>query len=168
MERRTVMKSAAMGAVMVATMGTMIVATKGQTTAAQPKTRTNQAGDNSMFDAQTLADRYVAVWNERNEGSRRAAIAALWVPDGQHYVQGQEARGHAALEKRIRGSHERNVRDNGNRFRAARDARRLHDVVTFHWEMLPADSETVLVRGLEFLIIRDDGHILVDYQFFPA
>ena len=37
-----------------------------------------------------------------------------------------------------------------------------------HWEMLPADRDTVLVRGLEFLIIGDDGHILVDYQFFPA
>ena len=164
MERRTVMKSAAMVAMMVATMG----ATKGQTTAAQPNTGPNQAGENNMVDAQTLADRYVAVWNERDEGSRRTAIAALWVPDGQHYVQGQEVRGHDALEKRIRGSHEKNVRDNGNRFRAARNARRLHDVITFHWEMLPADSETVSVRGLEFLIIRDDGHILVDYQFFPA
>ena len=121
-----------------------------------------------MLDAQTLADRYVAVWNERDEASRRAVVAALWVPDGQHYVQGQEARGYDALEKRIRGSHEKNVRDNGNRFRAASDARRLRDVVTFHWEMLPSGSETVLARGLEFLIIRDDGHILVDYQFFPA
>jgi hypothetical protein len=168
MERRTVMKAAAVGAVMVATMGTIIVATKGQTTAAQPKTRTKQAGENNMLDAQTLADRYVAVWNERDEGSRRAAIAALWVPDGQHYVQGQQAQGYEALEKRIRGSHEKNVRDNGNRFRAASDARRLHDVVTFHWEMLPAGSETVLARGLEFLIVRDDGQIVVDYQFFPA
>lgn len=121
-----------------------------------------------MIDAQTLADRYAAVWNERDEGNRRAAIAGLWVPDGQHYVQGQAARGFEALEKRIRGSHERNVKENGNRFRAARNARRLHDVVTFHWEMLPAESETVLVRGLEFLIIRDDGKILVDYQFFPV
>ena len=63
-----------------------------------------------MLDAQALADRYVAVWNERDEGSRRTAIAALWVPEGQHYVQGQEVRGHDALEKRIRGSHEKNVR----------------------------------------------------------
>jgi hypothetical protein len=167
MERRTFMKSVAIGAAIVGTMGAMIVATNGQTSAVQPKIRTNQAGEN-MMDAQTLADRYVAVWNERDEGSRRAAIAALWVPDGQHYVQGQQAQGHEALEKRIRGSHEKNVRDNGNRFRAASDARRLHDVVTFHWEMLPADGETVLARGLEFLIVRDDGQIVVDYQFFPA
>ena len=37
-----------------------------------------------------------------------------------------------------------------------------------YWEMLPANGDTVLVRGLEFLIIDDDGRILVDYQFFPA
>jgi hypothetical protein len=160
MERRTVIKSLALGA--------MLVATKDQTAAAQPSAGPNQAGENNMIDAQTLADRYVAVWNERDDGARRAAIAALWIPDGQHYVQGREARGHEALERRVRGSHEKNVRDDGNRFRAAKDARRLHDVVTFHWEMLPAGSETVLARGLEFLIIRDDGHILVDYQFFPA
>ena len=95
-------------------------------------------------------------------------IAALWVPDGQHYVEGREARGYEALEKRIRGSHEKNVRDDGNRFRAAKDVRRLRDVVTFHWEMLPADSETVLATGREFLIIADDGRVLADYQFFPA
>jgi hypothetical protein len=160
MERRTLMKSAALVA--------MTVAMKSQTTVAQPNTDLNQAGEKSMLDAQALADRYVAVWNERDEGSRRTAIAALWVPEGQHYVQGQEVRGHDALEKRIRGSHEKNVRDNGNRFRAARNARRLHDVITFHWEMLPADSETVSVRGLEFLVIADDGRILADYQFFPA
>lgn len=121
-----------------------------------------------MLDAQTLADRYVAVWNERDDERRRVAVAALWVPDGQHYVGDREARGYDALENRIRGSHEKNVRDNGSRFRAARDGRRLHDVVTFHWEMLPADGETVLAMGLEFLVIADDGRILADYQFIPA
>jgi hypothetical protein len=34
--------------------------------------------------------------------------------------------------------------------------------------MLPADGETVLATGLEFLIIDDDGRVRADYQFFPA
>jgi hypothetical protein len=125
-------------------------------------------GEKVMLDPQTLADRYVAVWNERDEKRRRDAIAALWVPNGEHFVQGREARGYDELEKRVRGSHEKNVRDDGNRFRAAPGARRLHNVVTFYWEMLPANSDKVLVRGLEFLIINEEGRILVDYQFFPA
>jgi hypothetical protein len=125
-------------------------------------------GEKAMPDPQTLADRYVAVWNEADEQRRRDAISALWVPNGQHFVEGRQARGYDELEKRVRGSHERNVRDNGNRFRAAPGARRLHDVITFHWEMLSANGDTVLVRGLEFLIIDDEGRIIIDYQFFPA
>jgi hypothetical protein len=125
-------------------------------------------GEKIMPDPQTLADRYVAVWNEKDDKRRRDAIAALWVPHGQHYVAAREVRGYEELEKRVRGSHEKNVRDDGNRFRAAPGARRLRDVVTFHWEMLPANGDNVLVRGLEFLIIDDEGRILVDYQFFPA
>jgi hypothetical protein len=104
---------------------------------------------------------------------RRTALTGLRKsaaeqPTGQHFVEGRQARGYEELEKRVRGSHEKNVRDNGNRFRAAPGARRLHDVVTFYWEMLPANGDTVLARGLEFLIIDDEGRILVDYQFFPA
>jgi hypothetical protein len=121
-----------------------------------------------MIDPQTLADRYVAVWNEKDQRQRREAIAALWVPNGQHFVEGREARGYDELEERIRGSHEKNVRDDGNRFRAAPGARRLPGAVTFYWEMLPANGDTVLVRGLEFLIINDEGRIFVDYQFIPA
>ena len=63
MERRTVMQSLAMGAL----IGAMMVATKGQTTAAQPNIGQNQAGDKGMLEAQTLADRYAAVWNEKDE-----------------------------------------------------------------------------------------------------
>jgi hypothetical protein len=121
-----------------------------------------------MLDPQTLADRYVAVWNEKDEERRRDAIAELWVPDGRHFVAGREAQGYPDLEKRIRGSHEKNVRDDGNRFRAVAGARRLRDVVTFHWEMLPAHADTVLAKGLEFLLVDDNDRILVDYQFIPA
>lgn len=119
-----------------------------------------------MIEAQHLADRYVAVWNETNPERRRQAIAELWTPDGEHYVGAREVRGYAALDERITASHEKNVRDGGYRFRAVDDVRALRDVVTFHWEMLPRDSETVAARGLEVLIVDSDGRIRIDYQFF--
>ena len=118
-----------------------------------------------MDNAQRLADRYAAVWNETDPERRRRAIAELWTPNGRHYVNTREARGYAALEQRITGSYEKNVRDGGRRFRAAQDARVLRDAVTFHWEMLPADSDEVIATGLEFLILDCEGRILVDYQF---
>jgi hypothetical protein len=121
--------------------------------------------EDDMDSAQKLADRYVAVWSETDAERRRQSIAELWVPEGEHYVGTQEVRGYDALEKRITSSHVKNVRDGGHRFRAARDARALRDVVTFHWEMLPADREEIVATGIEFLIVDDRGRILIDYQF---
>ena len=118
-----------------------------------------------MIDAQQLADRYVAVWNEIDAEARRQAIAGLWAPDGQHYADAREARGYGALEQRIANSHDKNVRMSRNCFRAVRNARALRDVVTFNWEMRPQDGERVLAAGLEILIVDDEGRILVDYQF---
>ncbi|UVK37958.1 hypothetical protein LHFGNBLO_005072 [Mesorhizobium sp. AR10] len=120
------------------------------------------------IDAQTLADRYVAVWHETDEHRRRDAIAALWVPDGQHYVGERAARGYEALEARIRGSHEKT---SGMTATGSALSRMPGCCVTsspFYWEMLPADSETVLATGLEILTVDAEGRILVDYQFVPA
>ena len=54
---------------------------------------------------------------------------------------------------------QKNVRDDGNRFRAVPGARRLRDAVTFHWEMLPAGADTVLAKGVELLLVDDDDRI---------
>ena len=112
---------------------------------------------------QALADRYVAVWNETDPATRRDMIAALFAADGVHYVGTREARGHAALESRIVGSYEKNVRDRGNRFRAVPNAQALRDAVTFNWEMVAPDGR-VLAVGLE-LILRGEHGIITDYQF---
>ena len=121
-----------------------------------------------MNTAQDLAARYAAVWNETNAAARRAAVAGLWRPDGVHFVKAREARGYAALEQRIIGSYEKNVRDKGNRFRVRADAQRLRDVVIFTWEMVPADADTVLAIGLEVLVLDDEDRIITDYQFILA
>lgn len=118
-----------------------------------------------MFNPQQLADRYAAVWNETDPKRRRDEIRELWAPSGEHYVNAREVRGYAELEARITGSHEKNVRDNGNRFRAVKDARALRDIVFFHWEMLPAGSEVVTASGMIILRVDATGRILVDYQF---
>jgi SnoaL-like domain len=120
-----------------------------------------------MLDAQALADRYVAAWNEPDATKRSSAIAALWAPDARSHPGGGEPRGYGALSKLIVGVGKNAGRD-GVRFRAAPSARQRRDVVTFRWEMLLTDSKTVLASGLEFLIVDDDGRILVDHPFAPA
>ncbi len=118
-----------------------------------------------MINPQDLADRYVALWNETDGQERLRLIKAFWVPEGLHYVRTLEARGYDALEKRVIGSHEKNVRDGGNRFRARQDAQLLHEMVTFHWEMTPATGDEVLAVGLEVLVVNPEGGVLKDYQF---
>ena len=118
-----------------------------------------------MLDAQALADLYVAAWNEPDAAKRSSAMAALWAPDALGH---KGARGYAPLSKLTLVTPAKNGRREGIRFRAAPSARLRGDVVTFRWEMLLADSEIVLAGGLEFLIVDDDGRILVDHPFAPA
>ena len=120
------------------------------------------------INAQQLAEHYVAVWNEPDPEARRDAIAQLWLPDGAHYVTTREARGYAALEQRIIGSHDKNVRDAGFMFRAVKNAQALRDMVTFNWEMIRPSSTDVLAVGLEFLQLDADGRIASDFQFIVA
>ncbi len=121
-----------------------------------------------MLDAQALADRYVAAWNEPDATKRSCAIAALWAPDAPGDGRASKARGYGALSRLIVGSPERKGGKSGVCYRAARSARLRGDVVTFRWEMLLADSETVLASGLEFLIVDGEGRILIDHPFVPA
>ncbi|MGH2898065.1 MAG: hypothetical protein ACRDMZ_05275 [Solirubrobacteraceae bacterium] len=122
----------------------------------------------STTDPQKLADRYAAVWNEPDPIARRRAIAALWAPDGVHYVQDREYRGHQALEERVLDAYDKNVRLTGNRFRAVRNAQALRDVVELNWEMVAADGEQVLAVGLEVLVLDDDQRSVRDYQFIVS
>ncbi|HUB13645.1 MAG TPA: hypothetical protein VMB34_16980 [Acetobacteraceae bacterium] len=118
-----------------------------------------------MSNAQDLANRYVAVWNEADADSRRRQIAELWAPDGQHYVDVREARGYDALEQRITGSYNKNVRDAGHRFYAVQDARELRDLVTFGWEMRPANDFHAVAQGFVVLLVNPEGCIRTDYLF---
>jgi hypothetical protein len=99
---------------------------------------------------------------------RRGAVAALWSPHALRDARAREAREYELLEKRLLQLYEKTAGRDGVRFRAARNASRLSDVVTFRWEMLAPDSETVLESGLEFLIVDDEGRILIDHPSHSA
>ena len=118
-----------------------------------------------MNHAQHLADRYVSVWNEADPERRRQAIAEIWRPEGQHYVDEREAHGYEALEQRIVGSYERNIRDGRHRFRSAPGALGLRDLVVVRWEMMVADGERKVASGLAILIVDGEGRVRTDYQF---
>lgn len=129
-----------------------------------------------------IVDRYVAVWNEADPARRRAAVGDLWAADGVHVLQPPvemrdaaasvgffdlvlEARGHAALDRRVARAHDEFVASGGYAFRSKGDAERLRDVVKFRWEMVRRDGGAVAAVGLEILVLGADGRITDDYQF---
>jgi hypothetical protein len=113
-------------------------------------------------------ERYVAMWNEGDPGRRRRLIEELWAPDCANYTQAGEYRGYDALEKRVRISWEKWVRDAGCRFRT-RHFHLHHGALRFAWEMVDAADGKVRSLGLEFLLLAADGRIREDYQFIePA
>ncbi|AWS47764.1 hypothetical protein [Streptosporangium sp. 'caverna'] len=132
--------------------------------------------------AQDLAARYVALWNEPDAELRRKAIRELWAEGGSHVLQPPqeireiaaglgfgsttlEAHGYDALEVRVIHSYEEFVAPGRFVFRPQDNAVRLHNVVTFTWEMVPTDGGEVAGGGRETLILDENGHIATDYMF---
>ncbi|SNT61805.1 hypothetical protein SAMN05216276_108533 [Streptosporangium subroseum] len=134
--------------------------------------------------AQDLAARYVALWNEPDAELRRKAIRELWAEGGSHVLQPPqeireiaarlgfgsttlEAHGYDALEVRVTHAYEEFVAPGQFVFQPRDNAVRLHNVVTFSWEMVPAGGGEVAGGGLETLVLDENGHIATDYMF-PA
>jgi hypothetical protein len=144
---------------------------------APPETRTKEA--------EQLADRYLALWNEPDPERRRRMIAELWTEDGSQILQPPqemreiaasaglgmaatlEARGHAELEARAATSYEQWVGSARLSFRRRDDVYRLQEVVKFHWEAVSPDGEVRAV-GLVFLVLGTDGRIRHDYVFIES
>jgi hypothetical protein len=137
----------------------------------------------SKNDAKLLADRYVAIWNEPDPGVRHRTVRELWTEDGVHLLEPPqeareaaaklaidalfEARGHDALEARVARAYDEFVASGQFVFRPRDDAKRLGDVVKFHWEALDQNGEAFGV-GLNFLVLAADGRIERDYVFVVA
>lgn len=136
----------------------------------------------TVNDAQDLAVRYIALWTEPDPELRRKAIQELWSEDCSHILQPPaeireraaglgfdtitlEAHGHDALEVRVMRSHAEFVAPGQYTFQARDNAARLHNVVKFAWEMVPADGGDAVGGGQEVLILDTDGRIKTDYMF---
>ena len=144
---------------------------------APPETRTKEA--------EQLADRYVALWNDPDPKRRSRMIAELWTEDGSQILQPPqemreiaarpglglaatlEARGHAELEARAATAYEHWVGSEGLSFRGRDGAERLGDVVKFHWEAVSPAGEVTAVC-LVFLVLGADDRIRRDHVFIES
>jgi hypothetical protein len=141
--------------------------------------------DTRTFVEPSIAERYVALWNEPEADRRRRMIAELWAEDGRHVLQPPreiraiaaqpgigstailQARGHQEIAARATSAYEHWVGSEGLTFRGRDDADRLDDVVKLHWEAVAADGSVSAV-GLSILLVAGDGRIERDYTFIVA
>ncbi|WP_431908024.1 hypothetical protein [Amycolatopsis thermoflava] len=131
-----------------------------------------------------LVERYVALWNETDASARRKLIELLWSEDGVHLLQPPRemrdratalgfdravlaARGHAAIEQRVRRGHEDFLAPAGVTLAARGNTDQLGDTVKFNWELVDGTGQT-RSTGLEILTLAADGRIAVDHQFFES
>jgi len=122
----------------------------------------------TQLTVEQMVSRYVAMWHETDAEARRRTIAGLWAPQGANYLKSAAYHGHAEIEARVTSSHEKNIVQGGNRFRARPGVQVVQNAVLLTWEMLPQGSDTVLAVGHEFFILDDEGRILSDHQFIVS
>ncbi|WP_158936240.1 hypothetical protein [Burkholderia sp. S171] len=71
------------------------------------------------------------------------------------------------LEQRVPGSHEKNVRDGGHRFKVSA-VHALQDAVMVDWNMVPGAGDAAVAAGRNVFILDANRRILIDYQFIVS
>ena len=115
------------------------------------------------LDTTAIVTRYLAVWNEPDAGSRRAAIAALWVPDGTEFVHEVQFRGYEELEARVTRAHQAFVANGKYAVAGAGDVTGHGDIVSFTAQLVTPAGEVDWASRV-FLLLDADGRIKEDYQ----
>ncbi|MFL6141787.1 MAG: nuclear transport factor 2 family protein [Labedaea sp.] len=102
-----------------------------------------------------LVERYIATWNERDAGARRAAIKEIWLDEGRLTDPLVVADGVEAIDATIAGVQER-FPQFGVRLAGAVDAH--HNLARFTWEMGQDGAEAVVV-GFDVAVLSEDGRL---------
>ena len=111
-----------------------------------------------------IAERYIASWNETDPVIRRKLIDELWAEDGTYFNRFFVVKGRDMIENAVTGAH-REYSSKGFVFRSCNDAYGHHQGLKFGWVMVSAATGEVDTFGEEFVILNEDGQILMDYMF---
>lgn len=114
-----------------------------------------------MGDFDELVRRYVATWNERDPGRRRAAIDDIWAEDASYVDPMVVAEGRDAIDATI-GAVQAQFPSLSVRLAGAIDAH--HNLARFTWE-LGADRAEAIVVGFDVAVLSDDGRLRNVYGF---
>jgi hypothetical protein len=108
-----------------------------------------------MIDAQTLATRYIASWNEADAAARGRLVEDLWTEDASYADPMMKADGQDAIAALIGGVH---VQFPGYRFALSGQPDGHGSFVRFSWSLAPSDGR-VVARGTDFAAVAPDGRL---------
>ncbi|HXJ28760.1 MAG TPA: hypothetical protein VNH17_23840 [Streptosporangiaceae bacterium] len=115
------------------------------------------------LDTTAIAARYLAVFNEPDAGTRRAAIEDIWLPDATEFVHEVQFRGHDELEARVIRAYQAFVATGKYTVEGADDVTCHGDIVMFTAYLVTPDGAVDWSSRI-FLLLDDDGRIRDDYQ----
>jgi SnoaL-like domain len=95
-----------------------------------------------MPDFTTLAEQYIAAWNETDPAARRALIDATWAPGGRYIDPLAEVAGRDQIDAVIAAAQGQFA---GMTFRLAGPVDAHHDQARFTWELGPDGADAVVV-----------------------
>ena len=107
-------------------------------------------------DLTALADRYIAIWNERDPDARRQLIDQTWTQDA-HYLDplltGEGAAGIDAMTAGLQAQFP------GLQFRRTGEVDAHHNRIRFTWDAVDGDSREPAIAGVDFGVVTDDGKL---------
>jgi hypothetical protein len=115
--------------------------------------------------ANEFVDRYVALWNETDETTRRRLVTELYAPDATYiFYRRDPFHGHDEIAEQV--TYTADIYHPMNYFFvSAHNALRHHNLIRFNWVMVAKETGEMEMAGQNVVALADDGRILTDYQF---
>lgn len=108
-----------------------------------------------MIDTHTIAQRYIASWNEAEATTRRQLVDSLWTEDARYVDPIMNAEGQDGIASLIGGVH---AQFPAHRFALTGKVDGHGPYVRFSWSLAPDDG-AVIARGTDFAILASDGRL---------
>jgi hypothetical protein len=104
-----------------------------------------------MTDVDSMIDRYIAIWNERDANLRLELISDTWSEDASYLDPLMGGEGHGGINAMVAGIQ---TQFPGYRFRRTSDVDAHHDRVRFGWELGP-EGGPAFAGGVDFGVVVD-------------
>lgn len=108
-----------------------------------------------MTDPKTIADRYLAVWNEADDARRVALLAEDWAADARYVDPMMQGEGRNGIAAMIQGARAQ-FPGHGFTLRGIPDGH--GNYVRFSWDLAP-EGAPAFARGTDIVRLDGDGRI---------